>query len=237
MTGRAIWCLGMYASASTWLFNVVRQVLQLAQQEKVQVAFISGKEKHLTFDGPRAVTIIKSHEVNNEDRIVDVSRNSRKILITIRDPRDAVASLMQAHGYDFDKALGFVEQSATLCMNFTKDRRVKLFQYETGFFEDTRTVGAVAEHLGYKLEKDVILAIYKSLTRSEVERHIQKMPKMPGILKSTEAGDLLDTKTQWHSHHAGRSGEIGKWKRLLDARQVEQIKRRTDFYSAMLQVP
>ena len=233
--GRTIWCLGMYASASTWLFNVVRQVLQVAQQEKVQVAFISGKEKTLTLGGPEMLTLIKSHEINDDSRIVDVARHSKKIMITIRDPRDAVTSLMQAHGYDFDRALDFVERSARLCGSFAKDRRAKLYQYEAGFFEDIGTVRATAEYLGYGVEDATIQAIYGSLTRAEVEKHINKMPKMPGILRDAVSGDLLDTKTQWHSHHAGRNGEIGKWKKTLTAKQASEIERRVDFYFDKLQ--
>lgn len=230
MLGRGIWCLGMYASASTWLFNVTRQVLQAAQKEKVQVAFVSGREKTFALGGPGTLTLIKSHEINNDSRIVDVARHSRKILITIRDPRDAVTSLMQAHGYDFDRALDFVEQSARLCGSFAKDRRAKLFRYELGFFEDIGTVKAAAEHLGYGVENATIQTIYGSLTRAEVEKHISKMPKLPGILKDAVSGDLLDAKTQWHSHHAGRNGEIGKWKKALTAKQASEVERRVDFY-------
>lgn len=235
VTGQTIWCLGMYASASTWLFNVVRQVLQTAQQEKVQVAFVSGEEKALTLELPGTIMLVKSHEISRESYILEIAKHSRKILITIRDPRDAVASLMQSHGHEFSKSLDLVEQSARLCMSFAKDRRAKLFIYETVFFEDPATVGIIAGHLGYQLDNTAIRAIYESLTRSEVEKHIQKMPKIPGILKSRETGDLLDTTTQWHSHHAGRSGEIGKWKRLLTAQQAERIEQRMEFF-AMTQV-
>lgn len=103
---------------------------------------------------------------------------------------------MKAHGHEFDEALHLVDQSASLCKSFAKDRRAKLFQYETGFFEDASTVGIIAEHLGYELDEAAIHAIHKSLTRSEVEKHIQKMPEMPGILKNSKTGDLLDNSTQ-----------------------------------------
>ena len=225
----------MYASASTWLFNVTRQVLQTTQKEKVQVTFVSGREKTLALGGPGTLTLIKSHEINDDSRIVDVVRHSRKILITMRDPRDAVTSLMQAHKYDFGRALDLAEQSARLCGSFAKDRRAKLFHYESGFFEDVCTVKAVAEHLGHGVENGIIQTIYGSLIRAEVEKHIGKMPKLAGILKDAVSGDLLDTKTQWHSHHAGRNGEIGKWKKALTPKQASEVERRVDFYFEKLQ--
>jgi hypothetical protein len=227
----------MYASASTWLFNVVRQILEVAQQNAVHTAFISGKESDLVLGPPGIVTIIKSHEIDNEARILDVARQSRKILITIRDPRDAVTSLIEAHKYDFDRALNYVEQSASLCKSFAKDRRAKLFQYETAFAANPNTVLVVAAHLGYSLEKAAARSIYASLSRAEVEKHINKLPGLPGILKDKVSGDLLDAKTQWHSHHGGRDGEIGKWKRKLTPKQAESVVSRLGSFFEMLEVP
>jgi hypothetical protein len=59
------------------------------------------------------------------------------------------------------------------------------------------------------------------------------MPKMPGILSDALSGDLLDAKTQWRSHHAGRNGEIGKWKKVLTAKQASEAERRVILYGEM----
>lgn len=230
MPGQAIWCLGTYASASTWLFNIVRQILETAQKETVHTAFISGVEKKLVLGPPGTVTIIKSHEISSESRILDVAKHSRKILITVRDPRDAVTSLIEAHKYEFEKALDLVEQSDQLCLSFAKDHRALVLHYESKFFEKAETVTAVARYLGYELPENISEAIHQGLTRAEVEKHINKMPKLSGILKDAVSGDLLDIKTQWHSHHAGRNGAIGKWKKALTAKQTDEVERRIDFY-------
>lgn len=235
MTARAVWCLGMYASASTWLFNVVRQILEVSQMESVGVTFVSGKENGNIFGDTRGIGIIKSHEISSDARISEVSKKSRKIFITIRDPRDAVTSLIQSHGYDFDHSLDLIEKSASLCRSFSKDKRAILFRYETGFSVKPSSIMAIAEHLGYKLEESVVQTIFTSLTRAEVEKHIRQLPTMSGILKDNISGDLLDTKTQWHTHHAGRDGKIGKWERFLNATQVDLIERRVSFYSGMPQ--
>jgi len=233
--GRVIWCLGMYASASTWLFNLARQVLEAAQKEKVHVTFVSGKEPHLSLAGAGRITLVKSHEINSETRTLDLARASERIFITVRDPRDAVVSMMQAHKYEFDRALDHVEQSARLCASFVKDRRAKLFRYETGFFEDLATTAAIVRYLGYELPDHIVQSIYSSLTRAEVEMHISQMPKMPGVLREAKSGDLLDARTQWHSHHAGRNGEIGKWQKALTAQQAIEIEQRLGFYFERLE--
>lgn len=226
----------MYASASTWLFNVARQILQAGQQSEVRIAFVSGTEKSISFDPSGSATLIKSHEINNEARILDIARRSSQILITVRDPRDAIVSLMKAHGYDFKEALGLVEKSAKLCLEFSQESRAKLFRYESRFFDSAESVKQVARHLGQELENNVTQRIYESLMRDEVEKHISRMSQMPGILKSVASGDLLDTKTQWHSHHAGRDGEIGKWKKALASAQVKAVEKNLFFYFEQLEV-
>ncbi len=235
MPGRAVWCLGMYASASTWLFNVARKILQVNRTSELHTVFVSGKEKSVSFDPSGAPTLVKSHEISDEARILDIARRSSKILITVRDPRDVVTSLIQAHGYDFEVTLGHAERSARLCVEFSQDSRAKLFRYEAEFFDQLGTVKEVSIHLGQKLDDDVLRAIYESLTRAEVEKHISQMPKKPGILKNAASGDLLDTKTQWHSHHAGRNGEIGKWKKILTSGQVKTVEKQLSFYFEQLE--
>lgn len=54
------------------------------------------------------------------------------------------------------------------------------------------------------------------------------MPSKPSISRDRLSGDLLDQVTHWHTHHAGRSGDFGRWKMNLTAsrtdRIVEQLK-------------
>jgi hypothetical protein len=38
------------------------------------------------------------------------------------------------------------------------------------------------------------------------------------------SGDRLDPRTHWHTHHAGRSGEIGRWRHMLSAAQAAEVE-------------
>ena len=49
------------------------------------------------------------------------------------------------------------------------------------------------------------------------------MDRLPGILQDRISGDLLDPQTHWHTHHAGRSGEIGRWRRELTQAQADAV--------------
>jgi hypothetical protein len=226
MASQVIWCLGMYGSASTWLLNAVRQICEFAQQDKIQIYFVSTRREFPEFAQPGVTHLVKSHEISDDGTIVALSGRADKILMTMRDPRDAVTSLMAYHGHDFDKALGLVGQTAHLCMGFAKDRRTQLFQYESGFFEEQQTIHKLAGILGHQLPDEAAQRIFSGLQRGEVEKYIAGLRTQPGVLQDRLSGDLLDPATQWHTHHAGRSGEVGRWQNMLSAAQVKIIEER-----------
>jgi hypothetical protein len=235
LPGQTIWCLGMYASASTWMFNVARRILQTVAPGAVRTVFVGDGGGKPTLAAAGMATVVKSHDLSDEAQVVDLAQRSSKILITVRDPRDAVASQMRSLKQDFARALDFSERSARLCARFSRDRRAMLFRYETGFFEDAETVAAIARHLGHELTGDAVRSIFGSLTRAEVEKYISKMPSTPGMLVDVASGDLLDPNTHWHSHHAGRNGQIGKWKKFLTLEQAAEVERRLGFYFEIFQ--
>lgn len=214
----------MYASASTWLFNVVRQMSAL--HGTVRTDFLSGRSG-LPADVPAGgVCLFKSHEISDPSTLEDVARRAAKIIITIRDPRDAVTSMMLYHGYPFERALDYVGEAARLCVRFAPDARSLLLPYERRFFEDAGTLAVIDRHLGYATAAEKLQAIFESMRRGEVEKHIARLPSLPGVLQDRVSGDMLDPGTHWHTHHSGRSGEIGRWKHMLEAEQVRRVEER-----------
>jgi hypothetical protein len=81
----------------------------------------------------------------------------------------------------------------------------------------------IAMNLGYQLPKEVTQKIFENLSRSSVEKYIAGLPKQQGVLQDRISGDLLDPQTQWHTHHAGRNGEIGRWRSMLSRVQLTEI--------------
>ncbi len=223
MRGTTIWCLGLYGSASTWMFNAVRLLHGAAEPPvPVKTYFFSGQADFAAFGAPVA-HIVKSHEISDQETERELSRRADTILITVRDPRDAVASLMRYHHHAFDRALSHVAQALQLCMRYAADPRASLYTYESCFFEDAATPEAVAAHLGLSLPPQAGAKIFQVLERGNVEAHIARMDRIPGILQDRVSGDLLDPQTHWHTHHAGRSGEIGRWRRELTQAQADTV--------------
>ncbi len=221
---KTIWCLGLYASASTWAFNAVR-MLHEATGRPAKTYFLSGAANFAPF-AEHVTHIVKSHEITDPATAQELGRRAEKILITIRDPRDAVASMLRHHQHGFDKTLDLVEQTLKLCVRYAGDPRAKLLAYESRFHEQPAAISAFAAHLGLNPSPQACASIFEQLQRKNVEKYIAQMPRMPGILQNRESGDLLDPRTHWHTHHAGRSGEIGRWQHELNLEQARAVQDR-----------
>jgi hypothetical protein len=221
-----VWCLGMYASASTWLFNSVSQVVQaIAPREPVVSGFVLGLNDLGFARDPAKLAIVKSHETDGPAGD-ELGRRAGAIFVSIRDPRDAVASLVTYQGATFDKALDLAVASARLCGRFARDPRALLLHYETGFTDDPRTLATIAARLGRTLVPADQARIFTQTRRDAVERYIAGIAKMPTTLWSRQTGDYLDPATHWHRHHAARTGEIGRWQRVLDPAQAAAVEER-----------
>jgi hypothetical protein len=224
MTSRTIWCIGLYASASTWAFNAVRLIHE-ATRLPARTYFFSGASNLAPLAEP-LTHIVKSHEISDPATVQDLGRRAAKIIITVRDPRDAVASLLRYHNHSFESALNHVDQTLRLCVRFAPDPRAKLYYYEQKFFENPATPANIATHLGLNPPPTACAQIFESLKRENVEKHIARMPTLPGILQDRISGDRLDPQTHWHTHHAGRTGTIGGWRSHLDTAQAQAVAAR-----------
>jgi hypothetical protein len=226
MGSRVIWCLGMYASASTWLLNAVREIQVASGQQDLAIQFVRDTINPTMLDGKHAVSIAKSHEIIDETTLLALAGQSNTILMTIRDPLDAVASVMEYQKIQFARALELVKQSSALCLDYIKDRRTTCFIYETKFFDDPATLLSLSRLMGVTISREAAQESFDKLRRSAVEKLIKGLPQQKGVLRDLVSGDYLDPVTQWHTHHAGRSGEIGRWRHRLspeDARQIQEL--------------
>jgi hypothetical protein len=221
------WCLGMYSSGSTWAYNVTWQIAAAVDRSKpVRVHFVSRVEDLVGLGQSGRRHIVKSHEVDDEDAVVEISRRADAIIISIRDPRDAVTSLMLYQDRDFDVALSLVEKSARLCARFAGDQRALLLRYEAGFIDDVATLDRIAESFHQPLTATDRMQIFASTRRTAIEALIAKLPRQRiKLINRSRPGHLADPVTHWHTHHAGRTGEIGRWPRMLSEAQVSEVER------------
>jgi hypothetical protein len=225
MTNSVIWCVGLYASASTWAFNLVREMaLATHPPGGVTPHFCAGVYDARRLDAP-GLHIVKTHEVGDAATEAALVQRAGRILITVRDPRDAVASMMDYQNHSFADALAHVEAALRLCVRLAPDPRALIYYYESGFPAQPATASAIAAHIGLSLPPAEMARIFEGLQREKVEAYIATLPRLPGVLQERQSGDLLDPRTHWHTHHSGRSGEAGRWRRTLNPEQAGFITR------------
>ncbi len=220
-----IWCLGMYASGSTWMFNAVRQTGAAAAPAYPLVGTYAESLDVLTALAPHALHVVKTHDLPAAETKFLAQRASQ-IVITVRDPRDAVVSLMQHMRHNFSQALEKIEKSAAYCAHFAADPRARLFNYDAGFTESIETFDTLAALFNSPLTPAARAALFANTRRGAIEAQIALIPTLPTAQTDARSGDVVDTDTHWHRHHAGRTGEIGRWQRMLPANAAAVIAQR-----------
>jgi hypothetical protein len=231
------WCAGMYASGSTWAYNVMRGITAgLHPDRPVEGRFVNVMSDLDGMDDPAVVHVVKTHDLAAEVA-EELSRRATRIVATIRDPRDAVTSLMMYQRYPFELALTTIAKSANFVAGVASDPRALLLRYETGFTDDAATLDRIAAWFGGALPPADCAALFAQYRRTAVEGFVAKLDSLPQAQRDARSGDIFDPETQWHRHHAGRSGEVGRWRRTLLPAQVTAIEREMRDWMARFDYP
>ncbi|QCG92282.1 hypothetical protein E6C72_30400 (plasmid) [Azospirillum sp. TSH100] len=143
-----------------------------------------------------------------------------RCIVTIRDPRDAVVSLMQRFGYGFDRAVAYAVHGADGIVGAARQPGSLLLRYESGFVDRAATVVAIAGHLGLQPRDEQVEALFRRLQPDAVRAAIAEADRLDRFPKGLPPGETADPLTQWHPGHIG-DRRIGKYAQLLDReRQV-----------------
>jgi len=215
----------MYASGSTWLFNAARDTAVAALPEQRVTGLYAETLDVLRGLDPAVLNVVKTHHLP-QDATNFMALNATRILVSIRDPRDAVTSLMQHMGLPFAMALQWVERSGAFCAHFARDKRAELFVYESWFTDDPATFDRLEAACGGSLGTQARAELFTQSRRSVIEAKIARLEELPTMWRNERSGDLVDTATHWHRHHAGRTGEVARWARLLPEEAARVIEAR-----------
>jgi hypothetical protein len=162
------------------------------------------------------VHVVKTHDVP-ADAAALLRAKATRIVASIRDPRDAITSLILYQRFGFTTALDWVGRSAQFAGDLADDPRTLLFRYEDGFVEAPGTLDRIAEWFGGRLEAAERERLFARHTRAAVEALIATFDK-------DRNDGIGDAETQWHRHHAGRSGEVGRWRRMLTPKGAASVE-------------
>jgi hypothetical protein len=222
-------CLGLFSSGSTWLFNLVRQIWL---QEVGEASALPGDHLRsvfaddladlpLTAFGARRL-VLKSHAP--QEMLVKMMSLARcPIVIAVRDPRDAVVSLMQRFGATFAQALDQVANSAKIIVRVDETLGPKhILRYEDGFIGEPEVFDKISVLLGVTPKPEVRTKILDSLSPKAVNAMVQQLIAA-GIISERRNYDPV---THWHRGHLG-DGRVGKYVTSLSELEQRVVLWRT----------
>ena len=226
--GRVALALGLYGSGSTWGYNILRAMLEQHVVAKWHLVSLYAEELTDAVDaqiGKAEAVVIKAHHPSSGMRLL-ARMSTAMVLITLRDPRDCVVSMMERFHQPFDVALDHVARSARSAMRWFESMPVTVLRYEDGFSLDPQHAGPAAiKRIGAALglpadpDRDIVLA-----ARFAPEKVAEMLTT---IFEGTAADGApqarYDEVTQWHIGHVG-DGKIGKYVSRLSAEEIAQVE-------------
>ena len=216
------WCLGMYGSASTWAFYVVQKLAAVLVPERPVMTRFLEHVANLEADG--ATLIVKTHAAPVH---AEIAQNAQAIIITMRDPRDSLASMIAHNKVDYDLALELVQATAAMCLRYAHDPRAVALRFEDRFYDNPATIDRLAATFGRPLARADRDRIFAETRREAVEQFIASLDTLPTVAQlpnQLDPEDRHDLVTGWHKHHAGRKGEVGRWRQELAETEVAGIE-------------
>jgi FkbM family methyltransferase len=207
------YCLGLQASGSTWLYNVVRGIFAAAG---VEHAALRVEEPH-DIDNPmlhRARhAVMRAHNASSQLLRLLQATDARAIL-SFRDPRDCVTSSMQRFGRplvpvsnDIVRNLASLHAARAALPNLT-------FVYEDDFTRTVETLHRCADFLGLTITGDQAAAIFDAYRPESIAARFASCSDLR-TFRNVVTGIEVDVDTSFHRGHI-TDGRVGKWRDRLE---------------------
>jgi len=212
----------MPGSASTWIFNVCVYLMGLPQR-KVKVAYTDDRLAEclaeIAAHAERVdVLVVKSHKADST--LFDfVSATQAQCMLSVRDPRDCIVSLMERFDFSFEDALTKLTKSCASLVQF-RTLGGPLFRYEDQFFQSAAVISDLHRYLNPRSALNIEL-LQRLYCQESVQKFIDNFDLLPPTRVRKEGGDEYDLLKHWHRNHFG-DGLSGKWHTRLSAEQQAQ---------------
>src|ERR1043165_7400891 len=220
--GRLVVCAGLKSSGSTWLYNIVAEILRRGgppsrRRSTGILQFYADSVDAFPEKGERASDIVVKTHIPSRSLQFLTTFAAGHVLLTVRDPRDAIASVVQRFGHPFDGALEEISRGAECMVRFLRHYNPPVFRYERRFYDDPETVRVVCDLLRVRLPRAEIERIFAAYTRENVGRTIRKLQDK-GVFGPKADPDQFDPRSHWHPGHVGDL-VIGKYREVLSPKQ------------------
>jgi len=204
--------VGLHGSASTWAFNVARELLLAAGSPEDALSFYADQVEEIPPEAAtKARVLMKSHHGSPELDAWLAARPTR-VILTLRDPRDAAISMAQRFQAPLRDAVAWLRNDC-LRLARLRERPHLALRYEARFFDAPETVAAVAAHLEVEATPEAAAAIFATYRTDAVRAFARNLAALPCERVQTGGQFPVDRVTQIHAPHIG-DGRIGKWRLL-----------------------
>jgi len=142
------------------------------------------------------------------------------VILSVRDPRDCVASWTQMLGEDFSIFQPRLMRSCGAALRLAGVEYTHTIRYEDGATASVQTIIDIASHFGLRIPEDRAAALLKKLSPESVKEQIKQLTDAGRIDRSERL--VSDSKTLWLPEHVG-DGRTGKYRELLSDDQVRSV--------------
>ena len=210
--------LGSQASGSTWLFNVVRELLRAEKRPFFSMSADEAMEALDQMPLQFGDVILKSHSL--DQRLLRIAALAQaKIIISSRDPRDSAVSQRERFNVSIRSIASELSRCFASISALPSTLPVMRFEYEDRFMDDVSTIAAIAHFLELPFSSEVGATIQKELAADAVRAMISER-----LSSMAQDADLShDPDTHWHPNHLG-DGATGKWRERLDETSREIVE-------------
>jgi hypothetical protein len=229
---RVILCAGLKSSGSTWLYNVVSKILKAGVKRAADgpgrratdAKILQFYADSLLAFPPLAVRashlIVKTHVPDQSLNVLAMFSHAR-VFLTVREPRDSIASEMRRFGHPFAECLRDIVPSTAHLAALPPDSDPQVFRYEDRFFDKSQTITRIAKLLRVSLDPGMIQNIFEQHTRAVVRKRIRALERR-GVFGTVPHPDRFDPASHWHPGHVG-DAETGKFAAVLSAAQQQAV--------------
>lgn len=212
---RLVLTVGLHASASTWVFNVVRELMVAALGRADVAAGFATTADDVTGAGvaPGMHRVVKTH--GWPDLPAFARQHGAAVLVSVRDPRDAVLSLMQRFGDSLPVSANGIGHDCR-CAHACADARYPVLRYEERFFADRASVSRIAAELGLAVPPARMDRIFRAWTTEAVQAMSGGVTALPPERKrALGPNGAIDAETLVTWRHIG-DARTGKWREAFD---------------------
>jgi hypothetical protein len=207
--------IGLHGSASTWVFNTVRDLLNDTGADDVLACYAES-----IGDLPRLARhlLLKSHHGTPE---LDawLSHKNALIILSLRDPRDACLSMARRFNASLAQAAAWIAQDCNRLARLAAEGH-KLLRYEDRFFDHPETVAAISRLLGLNTAPEIVTSIFTRYRTETMRAFAQTLDTLPPDRLLKNPATKMDRLTQIHANHIGDASS-GKWQGLPMPDQAE----------------